>query len=300
MIRSNHLKLIAQHSVRHGIRGGAGLMSILITLVLGLILASVVIMPLDALNQEMAQYGDRLTPDQRAEVTATIHRKVAEIASGAIKWTMEPEPAQLEYLTRDKPAMISAILVLLFLVTPLLSCLGSFNQTSGDIATKGLRFLLIRTERPNIFLGRFIGTLLFTALVNLLLFSILAVYMAAKVKVHPAGDQALWLFQGYLRMMVFVLPYVAVCAWVSCAIDSSFGSLVISLLMVYFVPLFIGRAAAAISDSISYAQFITPWGYKYWLLEPLGGKLFGGIAIMLAFTGAFLFLGMRHFGKRDL
>lgn len=300
MIRSNHLKLIAQHSVRHGIRGGAGLMSILITLVLGLILASVVIWPIDKLNQDMDQYGERLTADQRADVTDEVHRQVVKVASKAINWTIEPKAEQLEYLTQDKPAMISAILVLLFLVTPLLVCLGAFNQTSGDIATKGLRFLLIRTERPNIFLGRFIGTFLFTALVNLLLFAILAVYMAAKVKVHPAGDQALWLFQGYLRMLVFVLPYVAVCAWVSCAIDSSFGSLIISLLMVYFVPLFIGRAAAAVSDSISYAQYITPWGYKYWLLEPLGGKFFGGVAVMLAFTAAFLFLGMRHFGKRDL
>jgi len=300
MIRSNHLKLIAQHSVRHGIRGGAGLMAMLFTLVLGLILASVVIWPIDALNQEMDQFGDRLTADQRTEVIEGVHRKVVSIASRAINWTIEPEPEQLEYLTQDKPAMISAILVLLFLVTPLLTCMGGFNQTSGDISTKGLRFLLIRTERPNIFLGRFIGTFVFTALVNLLLFAILALYMAAKVKVHPAGDQALWLFQGYFRMLLFALPYVAVCAWVSCAIDSSFGSLIISLLLVYFVPLFIGRAAAAISDSLSYAQLITPWGYKYWLLEPLGPKLFGGVAVMLAFTGVFIGLGMRHFGKRDL
>ncbi|MEJ7603855.1 MAG: hypothetical protein WKG01_38600 [Kofleriaceae bacterium] len=300
MIRSNHLKLIAQHSVRHGIRGGAGLMSIFITLLLGLILASVMIAPLDGLDQRMDTLGNTLTAEQRTEVIAGVHAEVIKVAGKAINWVMEPSPEQLAYLTRDKPAMVSAILVMLFLVTPLLTCLGSFNQTSGDIGSRGLRFLLIRTERPNIFLGRFIGTFLFTAFVNLLLFTILAVYMALRIKVHPAADQVLWLAQGYLRMLVFALPYVAVCAWVSCSMGSSFASLALSVSLVYVVPLFIGRVAAALSDSISYAQFITPWGFKYWLLEPAGAKLFGGVAAMLAFTAVFLALGMRHFGKRDL
>ena len=300
MIRSNHLKLVAQHSVRHGIRGGAGLISIFITLLLGLTLAGVMIAPLDGLDQQLDQLGSTMTADQRTEAVAKVHAEVIRLAGRAINWVMEPRAEQLSYLTQDKPAMISAILVMLFLVTPLLTCLGSFNQTSGDIGSKGLRFLLIRTERPNIFLGRFIGTFLFIAAVNLLLFAILMIYTAVKVKVHPAGDQVLWLAQGYFRMLVFALPYVAVCAWVSCSMGSSFGSLAVSASLVYIVPFFIGRLAAALSDSISYGQFITPWGFKYWLLEPAGPRLFGGIAVMLAFTAVFLVLGMRHFGKRDL
>ncbi|MBA3542060.1 MAG: hypothetical protein H0T79_20760, partial [Deltaproteobacteria bacterium] len=203
------------------------------------------------------------------------------------------------YMTEDKPAMVSAILVLLVLFTPLLVCLGGFNQTSGDISTKGLRFLLIRTERPNIFIGRFIGTYLFTAAVFALLFGILALYMGVKVKVHPTSDMVLWLLQGYVRIMLFALPYMAICAWISCAIESPFGSLVISLMLTYMVPLFI-RQGEKLNDNVGYLQLSNPWGYKWWLFQPMGLQFFGGIVAMLGFTAAFLWLGNRYFGKRDL
>lgn len=295
MIRTPHLKLIAGHAVRHGIRGGAGLMAMLMTLVVGLGLASVVINPLDNANQ----IADRMSAADAAQIQAETAQMVIKIARTAIDWAVEPSPGQLNYLTRDQPAIVSAILVLLFLVTPLLSCMAGFNQTSGDIGSKGLRFLLIRTERTNIFLGRFIGTYLFSAVVYLLLFAILAIYMAVKVKVHPAGDMLSWLFFGYLRLMLFSLPYIAICAWVSCSIDSAFGSLMIALLLVYMVPLLFG-VASGIEPKLHYGQYITPWGFKYLLLEPIGPRFLGGVAAMLGFTGFFMFIGMRHFSKRDL
>jgi ABC-2 type transport system permease protein len=305
MIRQAHLKLIAGHSVRHGIRGGAGLVSLFLTLVIGLVLASVVISPLDAVDQQidrMEQHagGDRMTDAEKAETRQRVNLEVVKIAGKAINWVVEPDADQLDYLTSQKPAIVSAILVMLFLVTPLFSCLAGFNQTSGDIGSKGLRFLLIRTERQNIFIGRFIGTFLFAALVNLALFLILAIYMAAKVKVHPAGDMVLWLGQGYLRVMLFTLPYIAVCAWVSCAIDSPFGSLVLALMATYLFPLIVGRGAA-LNSSVGYLNYLTPWGWKYWLLEPIASAHFLGAAVaMLAFGAGFLFLGMRYFKKRDL
>jgi hypothetical protein len=293
MLRKPHLRLIAGHSVRHGIRGGAGLISVLLTLVLGLVLASVVIAPLEQAEKMAAARGDS------AEISAKLNAEVIAVTRKAIDWAVSPSDSQLDYLTRDHPAVVSAILVLLFLVTPLLACLGGFNQTSGDIGTKGLRFLLIRTERPNIFVGRFIGTFLFSAVTFAGLFAILALYMGLRVHVHPAGEMMLWLLQGYLRLIVFSLPYVALCAWVSCSIDSSFGSLVIALLIVYLVPLMI-TIGSGINDGVRYLQYVTPWGYKWWLLAPVGPELLGGIAVMLGFTAVFLVGGLKYFSARDL
>jgi ABC-2 type transport system permease protein len=295
MIRVPHLKLIAGHSVRHGIRGGAGLMAMLMTLVIGLGLAAIVLDPLD----QAKNLGGRLSAADAARLKAETAEMVVGIARKAIDWAVEPSREQLSYLTREQPAIISAILVLLFLVTPLLSCMAGFNQTSGDIGTKGLRFLLIRTERPNIFLGRFLGTYLFSAVVYLTMFAILALYVAVKVDVHPTGDMIRWLLFGYLRLMLFSLPYIAICAWVSCMIDSAFGSLMIALVLVYLVPMVLG-IASGIEEKISYGQYITPWGWKYLLLEPMGPRFLGGVAAMLGFTAFFLFVGMRHFNKRDL
>jgi ABC-type transport system involved in multi-copper enzyme maturation permease subunit len=293
MLRKPHLRLIAGHSVRHGIRGGAGLISLLLTLVLGLVLASVVISPLEQTEKLAAEHGGT------ADMTARMNAEVIAVTRKAIDWAVSPSPDQLDYLTQDHPAVVSAILVLLFLVTPLLACLGGFNQTAGDIGTRGLRFLLIRTERPNIFLGRFLGTFAFSALTFLGLFAILALYMGLRVHVHPTGDMMLWLAQGYLRLIVFSLPYIALCALVSCSIDSSFGSLVIALLVVYLLPLMIS-IASGINDAARYGQYVTPWGYKWWLLAPVGPELLGGIAVMLGFTAVFITAGLKHFSTRDL
>ncbi len=301
MLRTPHLKLIASHSVRHGIRGGSGLIALLLTLILGLILASVVISPLEAIDQSAAEvsgYGD-LSASDRDAMRERMNVQVISVTRKAIDWAVDPTPEQLDYLASDHPAAVSAILVLLILVTPLLSCLGGFNQTSGDIASKGLRFILIRTERPNIFIGRFIGTYIFSAVVYLALFAILAIYMAVKIQVHPTGDMMLWLASGYLRLLVFSLPYIALCALISCAIDSAFGSLTIALLVVYLFPLVV-KLGSGINANVAYLQYLTPWGYKWWLFEPLGGRFLGGIGVMVAFTAGFLFLGFKHFSKRDL
>lgn len=293
MLRKPHLHLIAGHSVRHGIRGGAGLVSLLLTLVLGLVLASIVIAPLEQAEQMAGRRG------ATAEVTAKVNADVIMIARKAIDWAVNPSDAQLDYLTRDHPAIISAILVLLFLVTPLLACLGGFNQTSGDIGTRGLRFLLIRTERPNIFVGRFVGTFLFGAVTFASLFAILALYMSLKVHVHAPGEMILWLLEGYVRLVVFSLPYVALCAWVSCSIDSPFASLVIALLVAYLLPLMI-TIGSGINDGVHYLQYVTPWGYKWWLLAPPSAELAGGIAVMIGFTAVFVAAGLRQFSVRDL
>jgi ABC-type transport system involved in multi-copper enzyme maturation permease subunit len=269
------------------------------TLVMGLTLSTCVLSPLETIDQAESRYGHELSDSDRDRIHDKMTTEVMRLGGKAIEWAINPDENQADYLIREKPVTVSAILVLLMLVTPLLSCLAGFNQTAGDISTKGLRFLLIRTERPNIFIGRFLGTYVFSALTFLITFLILAIYMAIKVKVHGPGEMVAWLMQGYLRLMLLSLPYIALCAWISCAIDSSFGSLSISLLIAYFVPLLVGMGSK-INHSVEYLAYITPWGFKYWLLEPLGPKFLGGVAAMLGFTALLFWAGLRHFSKRDL
>lgn len=307
MIRKPHLQLIARHSVKHGIRGGAGLVSLLVTLVLGLALANVVIGPLDAIDRGIAKglaesspSGDHeLSPDEAQLVSLTAKSTALKGVRKALDWAIDPSPEQLTYLADTRPVVVSAILGLLFLVVPLLSCLGGFNQTSADIGSKGLRFLLIRTERPNIYLGRLIGTFLYGAAVYAGLFLILALYMVGKVPLHPPGAMLAWFAQGYVRLLVFSLPYVALTAAVSAAVDAPFGALVVSLLLAYFVPLLIAMGGN-IDHGARVLQYLTPWGFKWWLLQPMGGALLAGVGAMLGFTALFGYVGLRGFSGRDL
>jgi hypothetical protein len=116
------------------------------TLVVGLGMANCVLSPVEGARQLDSSMYDHMDPARKAMIRQEANGAVIKIGRKAIDWAVDPSETQLDYLTTDKPVLISAILVLLLLVTPFLSCLAGFNQTAGDISTRGLRFLLIRTE----------------------------------------------------------------------------------------------------------------------------------------------------------
>ena len=299
MLRPPHLQLIAKHSVRHSLRGGAGLIAILATLGIGLILASIVLSPLEQVDQALARHSE-IGSEEAKLAKQKAEQDVIKIADKAVGWVMDASPEQREYLSTDKPALVSAVLTLLMIFGPLFACLAGFNQTSGDIGSKGLRYLLIRTERENIFLGRFIGTTIMMAVVYAILFAILGIYLAVKVSVHPTGDMMLWLAGGYLRILMFSIPYIALCAWISSTFSSSFGSLVLSLLFAYGVPIFVLIAKGMTSGYAGYLDYLVPWGYKWWLFSEQPAMVAAGTGVMVAFTAALIWVGNYLFQKRDL
>ncbi len=283
MLRREHVQLIATHYVKHSLRGGAGLVFIFLGLVVGLICAQAVIGSIEMAQksglgaQELVRAGDELL------------RKFSSLPS-----------EQIGYLTQTKPAVISAFIVVLFFVTPAMAILGAFNQTSGDIGSKGLRYLVQRTERTNLFIGRLIGAYLQTLVVFLLLFVIVTLYVMAKIKIYPAGDMILWMAGGYVRLALLVLPYTALCAWISASFEVPFGALTVALLVIFFIPAVAwvaGKSNPAIGDAINYLH---PGGYKWWLLHPELGYGAGATGALLGFTALFTWLGWRHFEGRDL
>jgi ABC-type transport system involved in multi-copper enzyme maturation permease subunit len=185
------------------------------------------------------------------------------------------------------------------LMIPFLSSLSGFNQTSGDIGSKGLRYLLLRTERANVFLGRMIGTYIFTVVVLSVILLVTGLYLLVKVDAYPASDVVLWMLRGWLACAVFVLPWIALCAWVSAMMESPFLSLLITLggLAFFVIVVWVLKMRA---ESAGYASYLTPWGFKWWLLHSNIGMFFAGIAVMLGFTALFTFLGLRTFHRRDV
>jgi len=214
--------------------------------------------------------------------------------------------AVYEHFVKKQPLPVSATLLMLLFLLPLLVTLGAFNQTSADNRHKGLRYLLLRTERANIFLGRFLGTYLFTAAVLAVLSATVFLYMAFKIDVYPRGEVGLWILQGWVAMVLLALPYVAMCATVSACIDSPFVSLVVVQAIIGVVPLVVwfGQLATAATPdtaaAIGWAHWVMPWPLKFRLLypDPLMQTLAG--AGCVAYAAAYLWIGLRLFQKRDL
>ncbi len=292
-LRGSHLNLIARQHAKYSIRGGTGLVFTFLTLVTGLIIASIFIDSIGNIQKSMEQAGEKSSKKQ------VLEEVVDTVGKPAVKWAIGGDAEQAEYLLEKKPALVSAVMIVLLFALPFLVAMGSFNQLSGDIGSKGLRYLLPRTERANLFFGRFIGTYVFVLLVLALLMGVVLIYLVLKAKLYPAGDVTMWMLRGYLAMALLALPYVAFCSWFSAMLDMPFGTFAVTQLIIGFLPLFasLGQGAA---DEAKYINYVMPWPWRYDLLHPAPGRFLAATAVMLGFTALFLFLGARHFQKRDL
>src|SRR5205085_975633 len=153
----------------------------------------------------------------------------------------------------------------------------------GDIQYKGLRYLLLRTERANLFLGRFIGTVLFTVMILAIFFLVLFLWMALKARFYGVGEVGLWLLQGFVAVVFFALPYIALCSWISASLSSPFLSLTCCEVIALSVPLLVNLMSET-EPKMKYVGYIVPWPLKYELLHPNALHVLGAMGAMLGFT----------------
>ncbi len=223
-----HIWTIAKYHMRFSLRNGSGIVFLLLAVAASLIVAAIFITPAEALvDASNASL-------QKSELNAAM--VIEEIgkssqAESAINWLLD-EKDQAKFLLREKPAILSCIMLIMLMLLPFLICFGSFNQTSGDISNRGLRFLLLRTERPNIYIGRLLGTVLFCLSTILITVFLLVLYIQLRLGIYQGLSLWMWSFQGAIAFFIVCLPIIALCAWVSSSIDSPFGSLVLCLLAV--------------------------------------------------------------------
>lgn len=292
-LRGSHVKLIALSAARNSVRHGSGLGFLFLALFAGLIVANAFISPVEDFHKVSPATGGG------DDVRDLVDQVVEEVGKPAIRWALGMDEEQVEYMVVRRPAIVSAILLVLLILLPFLVSFGAFNQLTGDIRSRGLRYLLLRTERSNLFLGRFLGTYVFTVLVLFALVLVVLLYLVLKARFYPTGDVVAWMAIGFAALAVFALPYVALCAWISAASDSPFVSLVISQLVIGFVPL-IAYMAGKVEPKLAYLSYAMPWGFKFKLLHPAFVQFGGAALAMLAFTAVFLWLGAWSFQRRDL
>ena len=293
-VNSRQLGLICRHSLVNALRSGSGLVYLMLALFFGLIAANAVISPFE------------LIASQRTEMSpAMLEQNLVTFARPVIEWAIGRDQvdigtvAWVDYLLRERPALMSAIFVVLVIGTPLLIPFGGFNQTSGDIGNRGLRYLLLRTERANIYYGRLLATMIVVIGVQILVIAIVALYLWLKLQIYAGVDILAWSLQGLFALSVLSLPYVAVCAWLSASTDSPMFSLVMSTAVIGGVLL--GAAiAAARWDRGGLLAWLLPWGVQHHLFRPELHIVALTAGACLLYTALFAWLGARKFGTRDL
>jgi hypothetical protein len=276
-------------------------MYLLALLIAGLSIASIFVTPLEQFVKGMG--GDpSADPAQLADQVLR-----SPVVKDAVGWITGADSTQADYLLEKRPALFSAIMLFLLLAIPYTTCIGGFNQTSGDIASKGLRFLLLRTERINIYLGRLVGAALFTTIAAASVIALIVIYIHLKFGMYEFWPLMSWALEGLFAVLLLSVPYLALCAWISGKIDSPFASLALCLLAAGFTVVFIMivkmmliAKTSLTADDLGWMFKVLPWGWKYDLLSHSFATRLTAVAAMIGFTGLFLSLGIRSFNRRDL
>ncbi|MHC4577251.1 MAG: ABC-2 family transporter permease [Planctomycetota bacterium] len=289
-------------------RGGTGLIFLLLVMVGGLLVAHIVFQAVEVTQKQFrARHGEDIDQER-------LLREITKVAKPFVSWALgereEPpipggeregaeEDAWAAYLLEERPALLSAILLVLLFMLPFMSVLGSFNQYSGDVGTKGIRYQLLRTERANIYFGRFLGTILYFSLTLALLLLTIVAYMGVKLEFYGWGELLRWGVWGWLSLTILSIPYVALCGLISGAIDTPFGALVLCALAILGVPLF-ALIGGLQWEEARHIKYLLPWATQNYLLHHSFAYVGLAIGACLGYTAVFLTLGYRHFAKRDL
>jgi len=307
-VNSRHVLLVAKYSARYSVRGGIGLVFLLLSLTFGLMVAHVMLQPVEIGAIEIAKHS---RSGDKQEATQEALEIITRQAKPVVAWMLKPsseEPDRAadraadewtDFLLDDRPSLLSAIFLILLFGWPLVVAFGAFDLYSGDIGSRQLRYQLLRVDRGSIYFGRLLGMLVTFALVLLLLGTTVTAYMGFKLALYPWPALLGWGAYGTVALVVVSVPYIALCAWISTAFGSSFASLTIASLVIGGVPLF-ALLGQRMHEYASYANYLLPWGFQMRLFhhEPAQVALaVGGCALQ---TALFTWLGYRKFTRRDL
>ena len=159
----SHVRLISLYWSRYAVRSGSGLVYLMIALIFGLSIAHILIMPVERLIALQKRETGEADPQFIKKTIIDIGRPVIQFVSGQKTFDeilegqgsygdndSGPENAAADgkkaagvepwitFLLEKKPALLSAIFMLLIFCMPFVISFLGYNQVSGDVQSHGL------------------------------------------------------------------------------------------------------------------------------------------------------------------
>jgi len=194
-----------------------------------------------------------------------------------------------------------------FKATPWLVLFTASETIASDVASRSIRFSVLRTGRLPFALGKMAGQA--AIMIGASGLAAVAFYVVAGSTLDgfEHGKTALGLLGTWPRVVLYTLPFLAWAMLASMATASpnmakglAIGGAVILSMLHSFTSgpaLRRGPISNALCD---FAQYVTPFGHHEGLSYPPGGALAGDIAICLALTVLYFTAGFAILRRRDL
>ncbi|MGI9271207.1 MAG: hypothetical protein ACR2QT_05485 [Woeseiaceae bacterium] len=231
-----------------------------------------------------------------------------KLADGNATWLAEPEgnmlaawlldPVVARHLFVDNPPSLSAFFVLALTLIPLFVLWGSGDQTASDIGNKHLRFLIPRCGRLEIYVGRFIGAVLFISAFHLIIVAIATVISSFT---DPGSSAASFGFGIRVAAIVllYALPYIALMALIG-ALTGSAPVAVLTAISAYAIIAVFANLLSMSWSEAEWLGYLLPTPLKAHLLTAKTSTLLSASAGLLAYTVVYFAAGWWVFRRRDI
>lgn len=239
----------------------------------------------------------------------------AEQRKAIVGWFFSSDDELTEALA-EMPLLLFLVFKLSTIFLPLFIALMGFDQISGEIGPKSIRFLVLRVRRSSIVMGKFLSQA--TLLTGLMAISTLVTVIVAKA-LNPDftfGHATLIFGKLLLAGVVSVLAYEALTSLCSALTRQAGVSLLLNV-GVMFVIWFISMVSSAFrapgadisfgslqqllpESYLAYLKYISVWTYNQDLLHPSAVRFFSAVMVHLGY--GLVFLGLAHLvlRKRDI
>lgn len=249
-----------------------------------------------------------------AQVRAEVNKQLESAGAGADASAQvgeEMRKGMLGFLTSNDSAMMEALaqvpmeVLVVFKITlfflPAYVALMGFDQLSGEVGPRSMRYLTVRARRSSVLLGKFLSQA--TLLLGLVLIIDLAIFVYARVANPTFGfaDVALNLLKFWLAAIVFSLSYVSLTTLCSSLFRAPAVSLVFNfiLLFVFWLMDTIGRWAGE-ESALRFLRYLSPSYYAGNLLHPRLAEFGASGAAYAGFATIFLLGAYAVLRARDL
>lgn len=269
-------------------------------------------------NQKIAQLEQSAreqgaSPEDIAEARKKIDDAMAEQRKEFIKTFLSNDEAMAEAL-----AAIPLVLLIVFKMTlrflPLYMGIMGFDQISGEVGPRSIRYLTVRSRRSSVLLGKYLAQATLLAILMFVVDLTLCVYARATTPDFTTGAMFATFARFWVSAIIFSLAYLALTTLCSALFRTPAVSLVTNIiaLFVLWLVAFIGEAfplegtrrldgtLESTTSPGAYLRYASVWHYNSDLLHPQLSHASMAALAHLGFAAAFLLIAWAILRRRDL
>jgi ABC-2 type transport system permease protein len=252
-----------------------------------------VLLVVGGITKAMREQVDEQLAQAGADAAAGV-QVAEEMRKGFLGFLVGGDQAMMEALAQVPLVVLVVFKVTLFFLPVYIALMG-FDQVSGEVGPRSIRYLTVRARRSSLLLGKFLSQA--TVLLGLVLIIDLAifVYAAFTTPDFAPASLALNLLKFWLAAVVFSLAYLALTTFCSGLFRSPALSLIFNIFMLFGFWLVntVGSFASE-GNPLAYVRYLSPSHYANNLLHPrlaefaVSGAAYAAFAVV--FLGAALFV----------